>query len=371
MPNQNRAYNPIYYSQQALLALKEELVLASQVFQGYSKSSAQRGDTIRVKGPASFVSQTQPGSSQDADTTQVDITVDQWEGVTFEIRDDDLNKTQRAFIDDHIRPAALAVSRAVDASLRGLFLDIPHEVGGSSPAAITDVTGVRKALQDNGVPARPRFLAVGPAYEEELLQLDTFHNAGTAPDPEREARGFLGRKFGFDVFSQNSVPSHTAGSTNANAVAGAASAGDTSITLDDGSATATGDVNEGDILEIDGDRSYTITADANTAGGFLTVSIAPALESDVADNTAVTVVQNSGSVHMGAHRDAFALAMAPLPDIGDGNGAAVASIQDPETQLAMRSRLWYDADNAAMSVGVDALWGVETLNRDLACRLTV
>lgn len=373
MANTLRAYNPIFYAQEGLITLENQLQLANEVHRGYDKRSSQKGDTIRIKGPATFSAQAMPiTADQDADTRQVDITVDQWHGVRFGIQDDDLDKTQEEFIDDHIRPATVGVAEKIDATLTGLFDRVPNRVNATDPAAVSDLTDLRERLFELKVPNSPRWLMVDGGYENDLLQLAVFHQANTAGSDGAAAQreGFLGRKFGFDIFSQQSVPSYTAGSTNANATAAAASAGDSSIQLDDGSGTATGTISEGDILQIDGEtQDYVVTADASLSGGVFTASIFPDLENDVADNTSVTVVQDGGVLNMGAHRNAFALAMANLPDIGDGKGAQIASIQDPKTQLSLRSRMWYDGDNASVSVGIDALWGVKVLDPDLACRL--
>lgn len=311
-------------------------------------------------------------SDQDVDTRQVDLVVDQWEGVRFGIQDDDLDKTQQEFIDDHIRPATVGVAEAIDASLTDLFDRIPNEVAATDPAAVSDLTDLREEMFNLKVPASPRWLMVDGGYENDLLQLAVFHQANTAGSDGAAAQreGFLGRKFGFDIFAQQSTPSHTAGTTDATQTDAPATAGDTSISIDDGGGTATGDVNEGDIIQIDGEtQDYVVTADASASGGSLTVNIFPALENDVADNTAVTVVQDSGVLNLGAHRNCLALAMARLSDIGDGKGADIASISDPKTNLTLRSRMWYDGDNASVSVGMDALWGVKVLDPDLGVRL--
>jgi hypothetical protein len=61
--------------------------------------------------------------------------------------------------------------------------------------------------------------------------------------------------------------------------------------------------------------------------------------------------------------------MAPLPNIGEQLGARVASVVDPVTGLALRSRMWYDGDKSTVKVGIDALWGVQVLDPNLAVRM--
>ena len=62
--------------------------------------------------------------------------------------------------------------------------------------------------------------------------------------------------------------------------------------------------------------------------------------------------------------------MAPLTEIGNElGGCRVATIADPLTGLALRSRIWYDATNSKVLVSLDVLYGVKTLDCNLACRL--
>ncbi|OPZ31640.1 MAG: P22 coat protein - gene protein 5 [Synergistetes bacterium ADurb.BinA166] len=68
------------------------------------------------------------------------------------------------------------------------------------------------------------------------------------------------------------------------------------------------------------------------------------------------------------HRHAFALAMAPLSDMGGRLGAQIATVADPVTNLSIRSRLWYEGDTSTVKVALDALWGVQVLNPNLAVR---
>ena len=70
------------------------------------------------------------------------------------------------------------------------------------------------------------------------------------------------------------------------------------------------------------------------------------------------------------HRNAFALAMAPLSDIGEQLGnARVATVSDPKSKLAMRSRIWYAPDTSAVKVALDVLYGVKCLDPNMACLL--
>jgi len=68
------------------------------------------------------------------------------------------------------------------------------------------------------------------------------------------------------------------------------------------------------------------------------------------------------------HKNAFALAMAPLSELGGELGARIATITDPVSSLALRSRLYYVGDSSEVHVALDVLYGVKTLDPNLACR---
>ena len=58
-------YNPIFYAQEALLALEKNLGMASLVHRGYDKQPQQRGSVIAIKSPATFSAENAPSSAQD------------------------------------------------------------------------------------------------------------------------------------------------------------------------------------------------------------------------------------------------------------------------------------------------------------------
>ena len=103
---------------------------------------------------------------------------------------------------------------------------------------------------------------------------------------------------------------------------------------------------------------------------FTGVQIYPPLAQAVADNAVVTVSLMNFTNSVAFHKNAFALGMAPLSDIGEQLGnARVASVVDPRTGLAMRSRIWYAPDASAVKVALDVLYAVKCLDGNLACRL--
>jgi hypothetical protein len=112
-----------------------------------------------------------------------------------------------------------------------------------------------------------------------------------------------------------------------------------------------------------------VAADAVAAGNAITVAISQPLVMAYADNAVVTVRQLAASENLAFHANAFCLAMAPLSDAGHAVGAKIATAQDPKTNLTLRSRVWYEGSDAKLFVSIDALFGVKTLDGNLAVRM--
>src|SRR5690606_6857656 len=73
------------------------------------------------------------------------------------------------------------------------------------------------------------------------------------------------------------------------------------------------------------------------------------------------------------HRNAFALVSRPLATAAPGQtpGAVQSTVFDEDFGLAMRTTMSYDAKKLATLVTVDVLFGVKTLDADLAVRIDV
>lgn len=380
MPNVLGPYNPIFYAQEALIQLEKALGMAARVYRGYDaeRSSFNRGDTISIKRPSTFSAQNAPSAAQDLDVGTVSITLDQWKEVKFALTDKELAYTGERIIQDHIRPAAYALADDIDIALAGQYKYIPWVYAAAGTTDATDITGPRKIMFDNRVPLNDgnAHLMVNGVTEAAFLNLPIFHQANTTGQGGNEGsllRGTLGTRFGVEVFANQNVLSHTPGTLSDVTVLtnGTFAKGATSINLDE--VTLTGSTAIGDSFSIAGQtQRYSITNVVAAAGNALTgVTFTPPLVAAVGDGTAVTVDQEATNVvqNLAFHRNAFAIAMAPLPQIPSQLGAQVAVVSDPISGLSLRSRMFYDGDNSKVMVALDVLYGVKTLDPNLGVRL--
>ena len=125
----------------------------------------------------------------------------------------------------------------------------------------------------------------------------------------------------------------------------------------------------GDTFTIAGDVTvYTLTANTTLAAGAGNITFYPALRRNAA-NAAVVTFNLLNAIEEAAHlrnlmfhRNAFALAFAPLPNTGDGKGAQMATVTDEVSGLSVRARMWYDGGTATNFVALDALYGTQVLD---------
>lgn len=377
MGNTLGVYNPIFYAQEALIQLEKQLGMAGRVYRGYDEERRAfgKGETINIRKPSTFTAQDAPSTAQNVETQTIAMTLSHWKEVKFKLTDRELTLTTERIIADHIRPAAYALADDIDQKLNGLYADIPwfYDVGGT--VGVADVVQPRKVLFNNAVPLVPGLIhyEIDGTLEADLLALPAFSQQQGAGDQgvNTQMRGSLGMKFGTEVFANQNVQSHTPGtcadSTGAIDNAAGYPKGATLIHID--SVTSGGTWNKGDTFIIAGNsQRYAVTADVTFSGGEGDVSFTPPLVAAVADDAVVTGELDTHTANLMFHRNAFALAMAPLSEMGNQLGARIATITDPVTGLAIRSRLYYVGNDSEVHVALDVLYGVKTLDPNLATR---
>lgn len=381
MPNNLNLYNPKFYAQEALIQLEKALGMAMRVHRGYDEErrSFRKGSTIDISQPGTFTAQNAPSTAQDIKPNNVTLTLDRWKEVKFKLTDKELAYTGEKIIQDHIRPAAYALADEVDQTLASLAEDIPWVINDQASPDIKDITEPRRIMVQNKVPVGGGdiHLMVDPVKEAGFFGLAAFNTqsvTGGVVNQDTLLRGHLGTRFGVEVFMNQNVALHTPGTISdlTPVTNGTFPKGSTSINIDDTSLTGT--LTKGDTFVIAGhSQRYAVTGLVTASGNAMnTVGISPPLQVDVGDGVALTVDDNGDAVevmNLMFHKNAFALAMAPLSELGNQLGAKIATITDPVTGLALRSRMFYDGNNSEVYVALDILYGVKTLDPNLAVRL--
>lgn len=362
-------------AERALPLLAERCAMLPLVYRGeYDGTFKKAGDTIQVRKPvratAIDTSGDISGSIADAKETPVDITLNKQEGNAYALTSKELSLN----IDDFTRiitaPAVNAIAENVNAAILGEYINIPYWAGtaGSAPAALSDLAGVAKVLNVNKAPLDMRALVMDFDAEAKLRELDSLVEVDKSGTNEALRQGVLGQIYGMTLASDGQVKTHTAGGYTALAdVKAAGTAGTSSVVLTSTAGASTAKLEKGDLLTIGG-LQYVVTAQTSAAvAGVVTAAIYPALAATVTTATVTfpDVTSRAHVANLAFHRDAFALAMAPLEAPMGGANAATVSYKG----LSIRVVMDYAFNTDKNMIRFDVLYGTKTLFPELACRL--
>lgn len=368
-------YDETFFVQEALIQLEKVLGMAGRVHRDSTAESQVKGAIVAMRRPASFTATDMPVTDSDTITESVNLTFNKWKGVTFALTDKDLTLSSEKIIENHIRPATVAIADRIDIDLCALYADIPWVSAQTATPALADIAAIRKIMRDNKVPLSDNTkLHYMIDSATELAYINALAAAGQQANTQDPAlrQGSLGRLYGFDAWANQNTPSHTSGvgADATGTVDGVNAIGATTLAFSAVTAGITYKI--GDTFSIAGDtQRYVVTVDGTDAdGSAASVTFAPALKVATAGTEVITFTLNGASKgqNLAFHSNAFMLGMAPLSTLGDGLGARMATKADPITGLALRSTMWYDAPNAKVKVRLDALYGVKTLDCNLAVR---
>lgn len=250
---------------------------------------------------------------------------------------------------DIMTAAALAASRA-------------HGTAGTAPFGtagdLTDFAGVNRILDENGAPQQGRRLVVGSAarYNLEGKQSVLF-KVDEAGGDDFLRRRILANVMGLGMHFSHAPYAHVAGTGtlyDVNNGSGEA-VGQTTITLDGGTAGATG-IKAGDVVTFAGDTNkYVVKTGQAGAAGDIVIN-EPGLRVAAADATELTI-GGSYTANVGLTPDAMVLAArAPaLPPGGDSADDRM-SVVDPVSGLAFEVSLYREYRRIRYEVAL--AWGV-------------
>ena len=324
----NSSLTPSIITKEAMMQLRSNAVMAGLVHRDYSTEFVKGvGDTVTIRKPANFEAKEFDRTSgiqiQDATESGVDVKLDKLLDVSFEVTSEQLSMDIADFSTQLLQPAMMRFAEKIDKYLLRLCKDINFFTGtaGTTPSTIASITTARKALNENLTPLANRRLVIDPSAENEYLQLSTFHEADKLGDDGTALReASLGRKFGFDIYSDQNVATHTKGTL---AVGGGTSpiihakstgaVGDTALILAVSGGTSprlTGTLTQGDFIIIN-EIKYLIKEGGTASNNELVIKIADGLKASVATSDAVTIM-STHTANLAFHKNAFALVTRPI-----------------------------------------------------------
>lgn len=355
-------------AREALIRLRNNLVMAQLVHREYSAEFGNKGDTITVRKPAVFTADdfTTDITVQNVTESSVAVQLDKIADVSVEVTSKQMALNIQDFGSQILDGAMQAIAQKIDADGHALYADIPYRFGAAAttPDALADLAGVRKVLQNNKVPNTMRRLIIDPEAEAALLVLDAVVNAEKSGSTAALREANMGRLMGFDTYASQNVASHTAGAYAALAdVTATAAAGATSIVLESAAGTSTAKLSKGDIFATADGQVFTVTAETAAAiAGDVTVAVYPAVGTALTAS-AVTFTATHTS-NLAFHRNAFALVNVPLA-LPTGSDGYVTSFEG----LSVRVVRDYDITYKKEVISFDVLYGWKTLYPELAARL--
>lgn len=378
MANTLGNYDALFYASQALIHLRKRLGMAQRVHSGYDQERRVRdeGSVISIKRPGTFVAQKGSITTQNIRTGTVNITLDQRPEVRFEVTDVEYAYSGENLIRDHIAPAAYALADQVDQDLNALYATIPWTYDYTTATDHQVITGMYEVAFANKAPMTDGMwhLQIDGGMQKNFQNSDMFRTASVTGEGQNMTlyNGSLGDRYGVEIYANQNAPTHTVGTVISGAdQAGALTAdctlGSTSMAV--GSLGATETLKVGDTFSIAGNtQRYAVTADVTMSGGAGTVSFRPAAVQTYSSGAVVTfyVTVSGATQQLLYHRNAFAIAYATLPT--DIPGLDIESVTDPVTGISIRASRGGDILNKKAIVSLDLLYGVQTLEENLAVR---
>ena len=366
-----------------LMSLRKRAIMPRLVNGSYNGEAAQKGAIINVPVPtgiasAPVVPSNVPPVTGALTPVTVPIALNMWQQAAFKLSDKDLIEIDRnqSFMPMEAEEAVASLANDVNADIMSKYKGIYGATGsaGTAPFASTveGATLSRKILNLQRCPRDSRRMVMDYESEANALALAQFADLEKTGDPAVKIEGEIGRKYGFDMYTDDDVPLHTAGAPGAGPIRvdnGAGYPAGTTALHIDGLTVTTGTLKEGDIVTFAGDdQTYVVTADKTADGsGDVDLTIAPGLKIGVANDVVITHVL-SHVVNLAFHRDAFAVAVRPLENsILDAKLANITSLTDPQTGLSMRLEL--TREHKQWVWRYDILWGSGLVRPELACRI--
>ncbi len=259
-----------------------------------------------------------------------------------------------------IAQAMRTLVNEIEADVAATYISTSRAYGtaGTTPFAsdLSDTAQLRKLLADNGSPMADMQLVLNTTAGANMRTLTNLTHANEAASDDLLRQGVLTDLHGFAIRESAQVASVSVGAGSGYLVnnGGGYSEGDTSIVVD----TGTGNVNAGDVITFAGDTNKYVVTTGITGAGTLVIA-APGLQQDLADDSAITSV-NDFEASLAFDRDAIQLVTrAPaMPKEGDARIDSMV-ITDPISGLSFEVSVW--AGNRKVKYEIALAWGVKNI----------
>lgn len=366
-------------AKESALRLRNVLVMRQLVHTDHSSTFQKLGDKIQVRIPPTYTADEWDGATldiQDISNLSVDVELDTVADVSVEITAKEMALNIDDFGQQYLQPAMEAIAQSIDAKLHTLYKDIYSYSGvsGTTPAALSNIAQAGKLLSQQQAPMSRRRCVMDPEAHAALIILDIFARADASDTTQGLREALLGRALAMDTFMSQNVITHTAGLfvPATTPLADAASVGASALGIS--SSSGTGTLLKGDIFTIAhtvlGATQYTVAATTASAAAndIAIVTISPTLQEATAGTEAIVFKDASALAHtpnLCFHRNAFAFVSRAQSLPAGGAKGSLASFEG----LTVRATADYDMDAKKDILSLDVLYGVKTIQPELATRM--
>lgn len=359
--------------------LRGELTMPQLIHNDVEDVAQQVGDEISIAAPVYFA---EGADFKDADSNtvssafkadKVKIKLDvqpykQWEMSDREFMSHASSNT----LPSAMEAAVDAIAEAINEQCLGLYRQITNVSGTTVGTGVdktkNDILEARLVLQRNKV-RKGRTLVLCDDTEGTLLS--EFSNLAETGDKDAIVEGLIGRKFGFDIYSDIQAPLHTAGNGAGNTgvtVVSAVAGGKTLVLAGFDAVEPT--LNAGDVIEMADGTRYSVAADAIGAGNELSVSVYQVVKGHGAgEAVAIPMGTATHGVDLGFHKSFAAIAFRKLKPAGNAPGVTIAEMADPVTGIPLRLMSWYDPASEKTVWKLSTLFGLTIVDASRAVRL--
>lgn len=238
----------------------------------------------------------------------------------------------------------------------------------------SDLREARRILLErkNINPEQGAIAVIDPTVEADLTGLNIFHNADERGNNQIQLEGAMARAFGFNFFVDNLGKDHTVATVTDAVVAAAASAGDTTLTIDNGSGSAaTVSLSEGDVVTFGSakgkDQAYVVQSQTGTV-----LTLKEALRDDVADDATINPVDiasgDTGREQFFYDPIALSLVTAGMSPVDGSTAGGVRRAIGFDPVNNVNYTLSVEETMAGANILLEALYGVKLFYPDLALR---
>lgn len=352
--------------------LRTQLSMVHLVSVDKADEAKKVGELIRVNKPVEFDKADEHGPNGSVATDlvvdKVELRLNRHVYKEFKMSDREFTGMRPGVIPDAMAAAVDVLARTINEAIFDMYVEVPYFSGiltSDNARDKKDLIQARKTLSNRKVRG-DKNLVLTSDTEADLLGIFTVGNEQPA-----EKEGIIGRRFGFDIYSDVQAPMHfsgTASASNGIKTSVAGSIGSSLLVLSGAGANAT--FVKGDIITVAGtDQVFAVTADiAADEDGAVAVTVTPEITEAIASGTSIAVVGDH-PVDLAFSKTAFMIAFRQLETPANAPGVTMGSMTDPETGITLRLLSWYNASTESTHWKLETLFGTKAVAPERASRL--